>query len=356
VWREAWVGSPFTGKVVIRRDINRVEHLAVLCEAVTTRYGQEAEILDDGRTIFVSLDDEIAFGVVPRPNMAPLAVNVWRLASKRKAASKSLRKPKETKAKATEKPSKQRMAAGEVAPQKGAKWQAKNKAEAPAPAPMSNGKAPLRMLGLVQRQNKKTGRYQVICQDISDVYGQDAEIAAEEVPDDLKPGDRVSFTVEEPKHNAATIWARNVKVLAARGVKRHRPVTAGDGEELDGMDELEVKECDGPSLFMAEEPAPPAEEEELLDFQGLGLLGLYDEDPIADSIEFLQAEQCPETPTPKPPSTPEEWQLAQARLFGSLPPLKPNWIRIRAKSTGKVYYYNMVSGHSTPDEPRLTDR
>ncbi|CAE7663661.1 HET-E1 [Symbiodinium necroappetens] len=338
---EAWVGSPFTGKVVIRRDINRVEHLAVLCEAVTARYGQEAEILDDGRTIFVSLDDEIAFGVVPRPNMAPLAVNVWRLASKRKAASQSLRKPKETKAKATEKPSKQR----EVAPQKGAKWQAKNKAEAPAPAPASNGKAPLRMLGLVQRPNKKTGRYQVICQDISDVYGQDAEIAAEEVPDDLKPGDRVSFTVEEPKHNAATIWARNVKVLAARGVKRHRPVTAGDGEELDGLEELEVQECDGPSLFMAEEPAPPAEEEALLDFQG----GLYDDDPIADSIEFLQAEQCPETPTPKPPSTPEEWQLAQARLFGALPPLKPNWIRIRAKSTGKVYYYNMVSGHSTAD-------
>ena len=106
---EAWVGSPFTGKVVqssgnhrseldaflllsyggsvevIRRDIHRVEHLAVLCESVTarrtsrthphkwmlgrcleefsrpcSRYGQEAEILDDGRTIFVSLDDEIA--------------------------------------------------------------------------------------------------------------------------------------------------------------------------------------------------------------------------------------------------------------------------------------------------------
>eukprot|EP00435_Cladocopium_sp_Y103_P058902 s303_g20.t2 len=51
------------------------------------------------------------------------------------------------------------------------------------------------------------------------------------------------------------------------------------------------------------------------------------------------------------PSSKEEWIRAQYRLFGHLKPLPENWIRIKSKSSGNIYFYNTKTGESTFDEP-----
>mmetsp|Transcript_72807 Transcript_72807/g.210789 ORF Transcript_72807/g.210789 Transcript_72807/m.210789 type:complete len:86 (+) Transcript_72807:1289-1546(+) len=57
--------------------------------------------------------------------------------------------------------------------------------------------------------------------------------------------------------------------------------------------------------------------------------------------------------SPVEPDTPEEWQELQDEMFPGMPPLLPGWIRIRSKSKGLVYYYNMETGASSAKEPRL---
>merc|ERR1712217_1007678 len=55
------------------------------------------------------------------------------------------------------------------------------------------------------------------------------------------------------------------------------------------------------------------------------------------------------------PTSVPEWIQAQDRLFGHLSKLPTNWIRIRSKSSGKVYLYNSKTGESKEgdsfDEP-----
>merc|ERR1712054_342805 len=51
------------------------------------------------------------------------------------------------------------------------------------------------------------------------------------------------------------------------------------------------------------------------------------------------------------PKSVPEWIKAQATLFGHLPRLPQNWIRIRSKSQGTIYFYNTKTGVSAFDFP-----
>ena len=64
-----------------------------------------------------------------------------------------------------------------------------------------------------------------------------------------------------------------------------------------------------------------------------------------------QRQEPEQEPSIKEPSTKEEWIQAQSRLFGHLKPLPQNWIRIKSKSSGQIYFYNSATGESTFDEP-----
>merc|ERR1712232_276871 len=52
------------------------------------------------------------------------------------------------------------------------------------------------------------------------------------------------------------------------------------------------------------------------------------------------------------PDTVEGWAAAQQRLFGGLHPLPKGWIRMRSKTKGLIYYYNLDSGESKSTEPK----
>merc|ERR1711879_1115600 len=54
------------------------------------------------------------------------------------------------------------------------------------------------------------------------------------------------------------------------------------------------------------------------------------------------------------PKTLDEWIKAQQRLFSGLSRLPKGWIRLRSKSTGLIYFYNVTSGQSSPTEPKGT--
>merc|ERR1711956_130071 len=52
------------------------------------------------------------------------------------------------------------------------------------------------------------------------------------------------------------------------------------------------------------------------------------------------------------PQSVPEWIKAQDSLFGHLRPLPKNWIRIKSKSSGSMYFYNTKTGKSEQNEPR----
>jgi YHS domain-containing protein len=45
-----------------------------------------------------------------------------------------------------------------------------------------------------------------------------------------------------------------------------------------------------------------------------------------------------------------EWAKEQDQ-FAHLPPLPQGWIRVKSQSTGRIYYFNMVTGKTTFTEP-----
>jgi len=47
-----------------------------------------------------------------------------------------------------------------------------------------------------------------------------------------------------------------------------------------------------------------------------------------------------------------DWIKAQDGQFGHLRPLPKNWIRIKSRSTGSIYFYNTKTGKSEQNEPR----
>ncbi|CAK9112510.1 unnamed protein product [Durusdinium trenchii] len=240
-----WITTEFTGKVVLQvRD--EEEFLAIDSPDCMARYGSIPEILDDGRTIGLALGDTVAFGICPQKETL-VAVNVWRVKRPRTQGKPKAAKDEEV-------------------------------------------RGPLRMLGWA-KANK--GHYRILCKDLFELYGRDAEIAPEEVPSDLRSGDWISFLVEEPQTSSDALSATDIQVLS----KPPAPVPMGDGEDLDAK-----------QLKLSREPA-------------LESLGADSSAPSREDTQDLR--------------TPEEWAGAQERLFGHLPALPPKWIRIVGKSTGK---------------------
>eukprot|EP00930_Biecheleria_cincta_P045043 TRINITY_DN31044_c0_g1_i1.p1 TRINITY_DN31044_c0_g1~~TRINITY_DN31044_c0_g1_i1.p1 ORF type:complete len:468 (-),score=115.33 TRINITY_DN31044_c0_g1_i1:22-1425(-) len=452
-WREAWVGSPFSGKVVLRESSAGQEVLAIDCPGVAKKYGKDAEILDDGRTVGVSLGDSVAFGVVLRTarSTAPIAVNVWRITSARTPSKPSrgpaaqAKEPAVSESSAREEarkaskaalpaalrgtltgvignqsvngdffircpevfevfnsdtkirkkdmpeglgvgdsvsfevlPPRQSTGSGNGMPLPPTGVQVRFTARrATGKGSRKGGKAgpAMRMLGIVEKPSKKTGRHHVFCQDISDAYGRDAQIPDEEFEavEGLKPGDRISFDAQEPREfSRAPIFARNIVIVSKRGEKRRRNVRDGDGEE-EADEDLQLEEDE--ALDNGDE-----EEEEAITLEAADAL---EDDAVAASVaakdeaaedtlppDEAEAQAAPETAEADmdedeedplapldldaldEPSTTEGWVKAQARIFGGLPPLKDGWIRIRSKTTRLVYYYNTRTGASSPDEPR----
>lgn len=151
------------------------------------------------------------------------------------------------------------------------------------------------------------GVWSIFAQDILDAYGEDVPIPPSEVPEVLAIGDQVSFEVQEQANGKPLV--RNVRVVqAAKYVTTPKAVSIAKPKAKEEPRAKRVPE-------KVEAKAPPKEQELPL------------------------------------PTSPAEWAAAQKRLFGDLPPLPPGWIRIRSRTSGEVYFYNQVTGVSSPDLP-----
>jgi len=231
------------------------------------------------------------------------------------------------------------------------------------------GKGPsVRMLGVVKKKSLESGRHFVLCQDISDVYNRDAQIPEDELPEGVKIGDRIAFDIDEAEGWRGAPLARNVKILGAGGGRKQQEEDRGDGEEYEVEGEEELEEGG-----QAEEEQE--EEEEEVEEPLLGKEELDDEARLEKELAQLNAlEQGDDVEAPAPagrrkagrdastaepvvedeveePDSLEGWIAMQDTIFGDLPPLPRNWIRIRSKTKGLVYYYNTKNGQSTPNEP-----
>jgi len=239
----------------------------------------------------------------------------------------------------------------------------------------------MRMVGIVKRQSANSGRHFILCQDISDVYGKDAQIAPEQVPaGGLKVGDKISFDVDEPSSTATSVqtpMARNVKVVGPSGGKKKAVVQddAGDGEDIAEAADAEDMGADAGADAEAWDDEPNEETtiapEDMAEVDAADQLerdlakrGGGEESQLTEAWcrknwgDGKEAKKEPQKPKVlkaaapvKEPTTPEEWAAQQSRLFPNHPKLKKGWIRIRSKTKGLVYYYNTRNGESTPVEP-----
>lgn len=228
------------------------------------------------------------------------------------------------------------------------------------------GKAPqrfggiMRMVGLVKRPSPRTGRHFIFCQDISDVYGQDAQIPVDEIPaDGLKVGDRISFDVEEPPEGHTGIpFARNVVIVGATGkakpvIKQDPDDDLGDGED-DCDEDMQLEEMNDDEADLAEEKELVVDKAEIDEFEAENRAEAAIAKQMAAERSYIAKKNTPtkqSSSSEGDPKTTDGWIAAQERLFGDQPKLKPGWIRIRSKSTGKLYFYNTNTGESAADPP-----
>jgi len=439
-WREAWVGAGFAGAVGIAEDkVTGEEHLVIRCREVLAKYGEDARIIDDGRTVGVAVDDHVAFGVVPRPGKAPIAVNVWRMPKKQRLAeprkgatrpgsfgtvpqslSENLtgmvrhQSPKsgdyfitcpsvfqhygmdpkillddmpagvgvgdaivftieaplhemtgptaKNVTRATGAAAEAIMAStakgkggkGGKGGAKGGKGGKGGGGKSQSKAPRRRTEATMRMVGIVKKKSPSSGRHFVLCQDISDVYGRDAQVPVEEEPEGcLCIGDRIAFDVEEPGEGYQGIpFALHVRVVnrVGAGNKRKAAELGGDGEDEEDvqLDDGDGEE-DGAGEEILEEPALDEEELQEMEAEEQRERAAAERKPAVPKVAAAPSRK--KTTAVPDPQTPEEWAALQDRLFPGMPALKPGWIRIRSKSKGLVYYYNMDSGESSAAEP-----
>jgi len=456
-WREAWIGSPHSGLVDIAVDSTTgEEQLVIKCREVLTKYGVDACIIDDGRTVGAVMGDLVGFGVVPRPGKSPMAVNVWRQPrNKNKLNGQAMAKdstklpdslsgdltgivryqspwghyfvncpevwqvyqkdPKitveempvgvgigdaivfsldappqaggnplaKTVARATGAASEAIVAklSGRGAKGKGHKGKGKGKGGEGGGGKGFGGKshgggtrrpsgeAVMRMVGMVKNRSPATGRHFVLCQDISDVYGRDAQIPVEEEPEGgLRVGDRIAFDVEDPYEGyRGCPLARHVRIVKTAAVKQKSAAVGDDGEdETAAPDEDEEDDLEGAGV---EEPLLDDGEFAEIEAQDRMEIGAAaDHEESDDKTKVIskpklkassKAAAGPKKASPAPvgglsePDTPEGWLAVQHKFFPGMPALQKGWIRIRSKSKGLVYYYNIDSGESSAVEPRL---
>jgi len=334
---------------VVRNQSGKTGDYFIDCEKVNTTYGRDAKIRRDNMPEDIGIGDAIVFEVDPPPNdtAAPIAVNVKRAV--KAAAQAALARFREN---GGARPGGKGGGGGYGGGYGGGKS-----------APRRHGRSgtTMRMVGIVKRVSPHTGRRFVFCQDISDVYGKDAQIPPEEVPPGgLNIGDRISFDIEEPPDGVmrCTPLARNVKKLGGVG----KSTLTSQAAEGDGEDEAEpeAEEEQEPEDDVEEKPGVEEQEEteaaerleqevsrrangvELCEARGL----VQDEEEAADPTTA-----DPPADNEAEPTTTEGWIAAQDRLFHGQPKLKAGWIRIRSKTRGLVYYYNTKNGESSGQAP-----
>eukprot|EP00929_Paragymnodinium_shiwhaense_P100749 TRINITY_DN632_c4_g1_i1.p1 TRINITY_DN632_c4_g1~~TRINITY_DN632_c4_g1_i1.p1 ORF type:complete len:585 (+),score=144.82 TRINITY_DN632_c4_g1_i1:135-1889(+) len=493
-WRDAWEASTFLGEVALEADEKSGgEKLIISCSEVVTEHGRQALIVDDGRTVGISVGDRVAFGVIAPSGKqrSPVAVNVWRVPKKRKVVDAEAKQWEEwgslggdfnyaqdvggKKAKkeaaltgkkvASADPTQSEqsgvvksqsnnsgnyfvqcaasearwgrdvtiryydmppgvgvgdavrfwlqapthvdyaptaydvhMIQGEEAEaikqqameeRRAAKGKGKGKGGSKGYTPsfgLASRGPSVAMTGIVKKKSANTGRHFIFCQDISDVYGADAQIPNEELElldAELKCGDRISFEIDEIEPGSKPYpLARNIKVLgrggsASAGGSRAKIASAsgfglsaaslGDGEDADGeIDDLEdIPEPEDEEPAEVDEPRVTAEDGELDDDdrleageeaevtkkQSASTASTKAKGPPEDAPS-VAPQAKPEAPVPeKMPTTMEEWKAAQSRLFGHLPKLPEGWIRMKSKSKGLLYFYNWQTGESSKDAP-----
>lgn len=287
-------------------------HYFVECDAIFQEYGRDATIKSFDMPRGCGMNDAVTFQIqAPAGDLqAPRAYNI------RKAA----RADAEAAFAAGFRKGKGKGGWGKDAGGFGGKGYAKGKWANRAP---TNS---MRMIGVVKQRSQHNGLHRVLCQDISDVYKRDALIGREEEIEGLKVGMRIAFNIEEPAEGSTgTPMAWNIKILGkAEAEKKKTGQAGGDGEDSD-----EEAAADDADAWGDEEDTGGGEED-------LEVPAEEEEDPDA----------CYEEPT-----TTEGWIKAQKRLFGTLPRLPKGWIRIRSKSKGLIYFYNVEDGRSQPNVP-----
>lgn len=233
----------------------------------------------------------------------------------------------------------------------------------------------MRMVGIVKKKSLNTGRHFVSCQDISDVYGRDAQIPLEEMLPDLGFGDRISFEVDEPGEGfSGTLCARNIKKLGVETSNRRKgrdEMGDGEDEEFSGDDNAAAEEeepeesteqaawqDEGEELEEVAEPEarPASRDEQDLDSElqtlsdTLGELVAAEREEISALTRSAMTKLAASAPTEDPDTT-QGWIKHQDTIFAGLPKLPKDWIRIRSKSKGLVYFYNTRLGKSSGEEP-----
>mmetsp|Transcript_25551 Transcript_25551/g.56329 ORF Transcript_25551/g.56329 Transcript_25551/m.56329 type:complete len:506 (-) Transcript_25551:141-1658(-) len=354
-WGEATpLPEALQGKLigVVRHQSNVSGHYFIECPEVVAEYKRDATIKLHDMPRGIGIGDAITFEIsAPRgEDAAPISRNI-------------------------------RKATGEKAEAAIARGFARDRAFKGGKGFKGGGKysrAPLptvRMKGIVKKKSNNTGRHFVFCQDIFDVCGQDAQIPVEEIPTtcELKVGDHISFDVEEfaaEGKGGSIPMARNVEVIGRPGRKTLLAAAdMGDGEdELDGED-LVLEEAEDEEEPVQEE-VPVDDEGELEDaesayrieaeaakaasarLQKKAKKAAEPKRPEASKKESSSKKvRAAEAPAAEEPTSVEGWIAAQATLFAGESRLPKGWIRIRSKSKGLVYFYNVVSGQSSPIEP-----
>jgi len=178
LWREAWCASPYTGIVGLPDD-EKKETMVIRCEGVTTEYGADAEVLDDGRHVGIAFGDHVAFGIVARgEDEPPIAVNVYRV-----------QKPKKNKGESQD-------AAFDFSA-----WAEEEGETRERPKKMASLSKSMRgdLVGIVRNQSFKSGNFFIECEEVYDEFQVDVMVPLHEMPRGAGIGDAIVFQIKPPR-------------------------------------------------------------------------------------------------------------------------------------------------------------
>lgn len=319
---------------LVRHQSERTGHYWIECQPVYEAFGRDASIRCFDMPPNLRVGDPIVFRVVrPRfETQPPQCINV------RKAIGSK---------------AEEAFAMG----YRGQQWD-QNKGKGKGKNRSAGATAAMRMIGVVKKKSLNTDRRFVFCQDISDVYGVDAQIPVEELPaEDMPVGTRIAFDLDEPPDSKATAipFCRNVTIIGKRGTRGTAAADEEEGEDADDDIVFDEEKSEAEEEEPVKKGRKKPEEEVVEDETGFDELEAADagaaDDGEDEALPPRLAPPLKRQKTDGDPDSVEGWIIQQNQIFHGMPKLQKNWIRIRSKSTGLVYYYNVESGESTTTEP-----
>mmetsp|Transcript_48810 Transcript_48810/g.85154 ORF Transcript_48810/g.85154 Transcript_48810/m.85154 type:complete len:320 (-) Transcript_48810:34-993(-) len=192
LWREAWEATPHSGMVELSAAEDR---LVIRCDTVSAEYGKDAEILDDGRTVTVAPGDHVAFGVIARDGLAPVAVNVWRAPLKKKK-----RKAREALEQDMVEDS-----GFDFSSWAGPEGEKRRRREA-LPEALAG-----ELLAVIRNQSASSGNYWLESEEVFAEYQRDACVLFHTMPRGIGVGDAIYFEVSAPQNDYASPLAENIR-------------------------------------------------------------------------------------------------------------------------------------------------